>query len=179
MMLPLIIALLALAMVGMLLKAARGQSAAVRNLQELEGRTQPVDLDAFCNLTDPQEEEYLRESLAPDDFRAIQRERLRAALGYVQRAAHNASVLLRLGEAARENADPEIARVAADLVQSALKLRTYSLFAVGLLRARILVPDVRWSPARVAADYRGLREQVARLCRLQLPERAGQISAAL
>ena len=117
--------------------------------------------------------------LAPAEFRAIHRERLRAALGYVRRAAHNASILLRLGEAARRNADPEIARAAAELAESALKLRMYALLAECLLHARILLPAGGWSPARVAADYQGLRERVARLCRLQLPEQAGRISAAL
>lgn len=175
----LILGLFALAMMAVLLLAVRGQKVEVRNLQELEGCTRPVDLEAFRNLTDPQEEQYLRERLAPGEFRSIQRERLRAALEYVRRAAHNASVLLRVGEAARANADPEIAQAAGELVESALRLRLYALLAEGLLHARILVPGARWSPARVAADYQGLRERVARLCRLQLPAEAGRISAAL
>ena len=175
----LILALFALLMMAVVLLAVRGQSVAVGRLEELEGRTQPLDLEAFRNLTDPQEEEYLRTQLAPAEFRAIHRERLRAALGYVRRAAHNASILLRLGEAARRNADPEIARAAGELVEGALKLRMYALLVECLLRARILVPAGDWSPARVAADYQGLRERVALLCRLQLPEHAGRISAAL
>ena len=175
----LILGLFALGMLVVLLLAARGQSAAVRNLLELEGRTQPVDLEAFRNLTDPQEERYLKERLAPADFRAVQRGRLRAALGYVGRVANNASILLRLGEAARRNPDPEIVKAADELVASALRLRIYTLLAVGLLYARILVPQARWNLGQVAADYQGLRERVARLCRLQLPAQAGRISAAL
>lgn len=175
----LILGLFALAMMAVLLLAVRGQSATVGDLREVEACTHPVDLEAFRNLTDPEEERYLRERLAPAEFRAVQRERLRAALGYIERAAHNASILLRVGEAARANADPEIARAAADLVESALRLRLYALLAEGLLRAHILVPGARWSPARVAADYQGLRERVARLSRLQLPAQAGRISAAL
>ncbi|MDP9263285.1 MAG: hypothetical protein M3O85_03075, partial [Acidobacteriota bacterium] len=126
-----------------------------------------------------QEEKYLKEHLAPADFRAIQRGRQYAALGYVRRVAHNASILLRLGEAARRNADPEVARAADELVESALRLRMYSLLAMGLLRARLLVPGVSWSPAGVAADYQRLRDHVARLTRLQVPAQAGRISAAL
>lgn len=175
----LILGLFALVMMVVLLQAVRGQSVAVNRLEELEGRTQPVDLQAFRNLTDPREEEYLKAQLRPADFRALQRERLRAALGYVRRAANNASILLRVGEAARRNADPEIARAADELVESALKLRMYALLAVGLLHVRILLPDGGWSPARVAADYQGLRERVARLSRLQRPEYAGRIAAAL
>ena len=179
MMTTLILALFALLMMAVLLLAVRGQGGVVHNLQELEGRTQPLDLEAFRNLTDPREEEYLRAQLAPADFHAIHRERLQAVLGYVRRAAHNASILLRLGEAARRNADPEIARAGEELVEGALKLRMYALLAECLLHARILLPAGGWSPARVAADYQGLRERVARLCRLQLPEHASRISAAL
>ena len=53
-----------------------------------------------------------------------------------------------------------------------------ALLAVGLLHARILVPEARWSFGPMAADYEGLRDQVARLCRLQVPAQAGRISAA-
>jgi len=175
----LILGLFALLMMAVMLHAVRGQSGSAHNLEQLEGCTQPVDLEAFRNLTDPGEEQYLRERLAPADYRAIQRERLRAALGYVQRAAHNASILLQVGEVARRNPDPEIVKAADELVASALRLRIYTLLAVGLLYGRILVPQARWNFGQVAADYQGLRERVAKLCRLQLPAQAGRISAAL
>ncbi len=175
----LILGLFGLLVMGVLLLAVRGNGVVVGSLQELEGHTQPVDLEAFRNLTDAEEERYLKERLTPGEFRAIQRERLRASLEYVERAASNASILLRVGEGARGNADPEIAKAAAELVEGALQLRLYALLAEGLLHARILFPGARWSPSRVAADYQGLRERVARLCRLQLPAEAGRISAAL
>lgn len=175
----LILGLFALVMLGVLLLAVRGHGVTVRSLQELEGSTQPVDLEAFRNLTDPREEQYLREHLAPAEFRALQRERLRAALEYVRRAARNASILLRVGESARASADVQVVQAADDLVEGALQLRMYALLAECLLRARILVPGARWSPARVARDYQGLRELVARLSRLQRPEYAGRIAAAL
>lgn len=174
-----ILALFGLLLMVVLLLAVRGQGFEVHNLEELAGRTQRVDLDAFRNLTDPREEQYLREQLTPADFRAVQRERLYAALGYVRRVAHNASILLRLGEGARRSADPEVAHAAGELVESAFRLRMYSLLAMGLLRARILVPGVSWSAVGVAADYQGLRDHVAHLSRLQVPAEAGRVSAAL
>jgi len=175
----LILGLFALVMLVVLLRVVHGQNVAVSGLEELAGRTRPVDLEAFRNLTDPREEEYLKAQLAPADFRALQRERFRAALGYVQRVAHNASILLRVGEAARRNPDPEVARAAGELVESALDLRMHALLAVGMLRARILFPEARWSPVRLVADYQRVRDRVARLSRLQRPEYAGHISAAL
>ena len=44
------------------------------------------------------------------EFRAVQRERMRAALEYIRNSAHNAACLLRLGEAASRSGDPRIAR---------------------------------------------------------------------
>ncbi|PYQ43466.1 MAG: hypothetical protein DMG99_06570, partial [Acidobacteria bacterium] len=44
----------------------------------LAGRIQPLDLEAFRNLTDAAEDEYLRRHLRPADFRRVRRERLRA-----------------------------------------------------------------------------------------------------
>ena len=60
-----------------------------------------------------------------------------------------------------------------------MNLRMYALLSVCLLHARILFPDARWSPVRLVADYQRVRDRVARLSRLQRPEYAGHISAAL
>src|SRR5580704_8419291 len=93
----------------LLLQTARGQTAAVSSLDDLAGRTRPVDIDAFRNLMDPEEEEFLRLNLPSGEFRAVQRERLQAAVDYVQSTAHNAAILLRLGEAAARSTDTTIA----------------------------------------------------------------------
>src|SRR2546429_8367388 len=93
----------------LLMYAVRGKTSAVAKLDDLVGRTRPVDIDAFRNLIDPAEEEFLRENLPAGEFRVIQRERLRAAVEYVSCAAHNAAILVRLGESARLNLDPKIA----------------------------------------------------------------------
>ena len=75
------IAILALAFFfGML----RGRAAAVPDVSDLRDQVRPVDLAAFRNLVDPDEESYLREHLPRGEFRAIRRERLRAGIDYVQ-----------------------------------------------------------------------------------------------
>jgi len=169
----------ALAAVVLLLWAARGHGAAVLDLEELPGKTQPVDLAAFRNLTDPAEEEYLRAQLAPGDFRRLQRERMRAALEYVGRAAQNAALLVRLGEVARRSPEPEVAEAARELVDDALRLRLYALLAGVKLRARLLLPGARLSAAPLLDRYQRLTDAVGRLSRAQKPSFAGRISAAL
>lgn len=179
MMLSWVFALLALAAIGLLLRSVRGQAAAVRSLEELEGQTQPVDLAAFRNLMDPGEREYLRTRVSAADFRRLERQRLRAARVYVRRAAHNAAVLVRLGEAARASADPEVANAARNLVNSALRLRLYSLLAELQILARMTLPATRLHGAGILEQYQGLVEQVTRLSRLQRPAYTARVAAAL
>ncbi len=179
MILVLIFAGLALTALVVLHRAARGHVASVQSLEELEACALPVDLDAFRNLVDPAEEDYLRTHLSPAEFRRIQRRRLRAALTYVRRASHNAAVLVRLGEAARESSDPEVTRAGQDLVNSALRMRLYTTQVQARLFLLILVPGAPLSLTSVADRYQALRERVGRLCRLQQPAYAGRISAAL
>ena len=40
------------------------------------GQIEPIDVEAFRNLTDPAEDEYLRLRLPASEFRAVRRERL-------------------------------------------------------------------------------------------------------
>src|SRR5271169_2783569 len=82
-----------------LIRLAKGRVLAAAD--DRTGHLRPVDIEAFRNLIDPAEAEFLRSRLPPSEFRAIQRERLRAAAEYISSAARNAAVLVRMGEAAR------------------------------------------------------------------------------
>jgi hypothetical protein len=163
----------------LLLLAARGQSAAVSQLDDLVGRTRPVDLDAFRNLIDPDEEDFLRTNLPPSEFRAVQRERLRAAVEYVRNAAHNAAILLRLGEAATRSVDPSVAAAGQQLIDSALRLRLYALLSVGKLYVGIALPGAHPSAATLLDNYQRLSDLAGRLAVMQHPARAARLSAVL
>jgi hypothetical protein len=172
--------LVAVAILGLILFLAmlRG-AAAVTDVSDLQGRARPVDLVAFRNLMDPDEEEYLREHLPPNEFRVIQRERLWAALDYVRCVAANSTLLLRLGEAARRNEDPRVAEAGQELVNSVLRVRIYTFLVQGKLYAGILMPGLRISSAHVTDSYEHLTGMVGHLGRLQNPGRASRIAAIL
>ena len=119
-----------LLILGLLLSRRRVHSNA---LEELVSQTRAVDIEAFRNLVDPDEELYLRRQLSPREFRSIHRERMMAATEYVRAASHNAMILMQLGEATRQHADPEIARTGQELVNNATQLRLYSLLAMAKL----------------------------------------------
>ncbi len=177
--LTLILVAAALLLAALLLRAARGHAQRVRELPQLEGLTRPVDLAAFRNLIDPAEEDYLREHLPAGKFRAIQRQRMRAALEYVRRTAYNGAILLRVGEAARRNPNPEVAAAARELVNNALRLRVNAMLATVVLYGRIVMPEARISVGRVTDAYENLTQGLVRLTRLQHPAHATRISAAI
>lgn len=174
--------LIALAVAGfvVLVRALWRHHRPAPELQVLEDYTRPVDLDAFRNLIDPAEEEYLREHLPAGKFHAVQRQRLRAALEYVQRTAYNATILMRVGEAARHDPNPEVAAAASELVNSALRLGINARLATLVLYGRILLPDARISVGRrVTETYENLTQGLVRLTRLQEPASAARISSAV
>jgi hypothetical protein len=172
------IALVVLAALALLflVRVAKGQYIAPQGGENPADQIRFVDLEAFRNLIDPNEEDYLRRQLHPEDFRRIHRERLRAAADYILCAAHNAAVLLSLAEAARRSPDPAVAAMAEKLIENAIQLRLYAFQAIPKLYIAMFLPLQRLSPVRVADRYEQMTRQVV-LLGLQYP--TGSISGAL
>jgi len=179
MILPLILVAAALAVLLLLLYLEGGRRSVVDRIEDLAGRTRPVDIAAFRNLMDPREDDFLRGNLPPREFRAIQRERSRSALDYLQNATHNAAFLLHLGEAAAQSADPRVAQAGRQLVDSALRLRAYALLSRALLYVRIALPGVRLSYGQLVDSYQRLSGSAGQLALVQHPSQAARLSALL
>ena len=159
-----------------LIRLAKGQAIAPRLGDNPAEHIRFVDLEAFRNLIDPDEQEYLRRHLHPGAFRRIQRERLRAAAEYIACAAHNAAVLLTIAQAARLSPDPQVAAMAEKLVENAIRLRLYAFQAIPRLYVAMILPLPQQSPAHMADRYEQMTRQVVMLG-LQYPMRG--VSAAL
>jgi hypothetical protein len=172
-----IFVVVALAALLLLLTLAKGQASRSALVENPAEHIRAVDVEAFRNLIDPDEEEYLRANLSPAEFRRIQRERLRAAVEYVSCAAHNAAILLRLADAGRRSSNPATAEAAQKLVDNALRLRLYALHAIPRLYLGMILPGSRISPVRVVDRYEQMTRLVVLLGCLQYPTRG--VSAAL
>jgi hypothetical protein len=146
---------------------------------ELSEQIRTVDLEAFRNLTDPEEEGYLRASLPAPEFRKIQRQRLRAAIDYLSGVSHNAGLLLHQGQSARRSPDARIAEVGRNLVDSAVRLRLYSVLAKCKLGVRIVLPGAAVQPAEIVERYQQATEGALHLGRLQSPGRGALLSRTL
>jgi hypothetical protein len=179
MILPLALVAAALAILLLLLYLEGGRNSSVHRMEDLAGRTRPVDIDAFRNLIDPKEDDFLRANLRPREFRAIQRERARAGVDYIRNTTHNAAYLLRLGEAAARSADPRIALAGRQLVASALRLRAYALVSRAQLCLRIALPGTRFSFGKLADNYQHLSGLASQLALMQHPGQAARLSALL
>jgi hypothetical protein len=179
MILPFILTVVALAILFLLLYVEGGRNSSVNGVEDLAGRTRPVDLDAFRNLVDAGEEDFLRANLSRDEFRAVQRERTRAAVEYIRNSAHNAACLLRLGEAASRSGDPHIAEAGRRLIDSALRLRAYALLSNTRLYVRLVFPESRLSYGKLADNYQHLSALASQLALMQYPTQATRLSTLL
>jgi hypothetical protein len=172
-----ILVALAFLALGFTLWLTRGRAITAQVLENPAEHIRAVDVEAFRNLVDPDEEDFLRTNLAPAEFRRIQRERLRAAVEYVSGAAQNAAVMLRLADAGRRSSDAATAEAAQKLVDNAIRLRLYALHAIPRLYLGMVVPGARITPVRIAERYEQMTRQIVLLGCLQYPTRG--ISAAL
>ena len=172
----LILVLIALLAIVSLVGLGRGLSSS-KDLKSPAEHIRAVDIEAFRNLMDPGEEEFLRTHLARAEFRRVQRERLRAAVEYVSCAAQNAAVLMRLADAGRHSTDPATAEAAQKLVDNAIRLRLYALHAIPRLYLGMVLPGAQISPGRIAERYEQMSRLVVLLGCLQYPTRG--VSAAL
>jgi hypothetical protein len=125
----------------------------------------PIDLDAFENLTDPEEERFLRVNLTPADFREVQRDRVRAAKLYVAALSSNAGILAAVGQSARHHADPAIAAAGLEIVQRAVKVKVWCAFALLRLNAALAFPARVSSSSRIASRYMAVKYMATNLPR--------------
>lgn len=153
-----------------------------RSLQLFSGTSlatqiRPLDVEAFRNLVDPAEDEYLRLLLPAAKFRVVRRERLRAAAAYVQVAGSNAAILVRIGQAALTTEDARTADAARRLVENALLLRRNAAFALVRIYVALAWPTSGPAADPVLRSYEELNGAAMLLGRLQNPAVPVRISA--
>jgi hypothetical protein len=152
-----------------ILSVALSRSLQANKNAGLTGTIRPIDVQAFRNLIDPAEDDYLRRRLPPGQFRIVRRERLRAMAAYVQVAAGNAAVLVQVGQAALANGDPRVTGAAHELVNDALLLRRNATVALVRIYIALAWPHSGFAADRVVDRYEQLSGTAMLLGRLQNP----------
>lgn len=160
-----------------LTRLAKLRSLANRRGVDTAGKIRPVDVEAFRNLIDPAETEFLRSNLPPPEFRKVERQRLRAAVEYISCAAQNAKVLMRTGEAARHSPELAVAEAGEKLVNTAIRLRVYAFQVTAKLYLRMVFPGAQLAPVGLAENYERMTGLVLLLGRMENARR--NVSSAL
>jgi hypothetical protein len=176
--LAVVLVIAAVVALSIILRLAVTQSLQLKGSSGLDVSIRPIDIEAFRNLINPAEDEYLRRRLPPAQFRTVRRERLRAMAAYVQVANHNAAVLIRVGEAALAGRDGRVAEAAQLMVADALLLRRNATVAVARIYLALAWPGSEFAAMRVVERYEQLSGTAMLLGRLQNPGAAVRLSAS-
>ena len=137
----------------LLLLLARGYWFARSTNAPSPGNLYVIDVEAFRNLIDEDEEAFLRHHLPPREFRRVHRERMLAAVQYVRAAYHNAGLLVTIAEAARNSPNPQAAEAAGRLFDNAARLRWYAAKVVPRLYFKVLFPGANHAPRQLFDRY--------------------------
>ena len=113
----------------------------------------PVDLEAFRNLTDPEEVHFLRVNLSPKEFKRIQRMRLRAAGAYLSVISQNAGRLVVIGRSVSAHPDAETAAAGLDVVHRAFQLKLWCALSLLKLNVTMICPTLLSPSSRIADRY--------------------------
>jgi hypothetical protein len=167
--LAIVLVIAAVVALSAILRLAVSRNLQVKESANLGGAIRPINIEAFRNLINPAEDDYLRRRLPPAQFRMVRRERLKAMAAYVQVAGSNARVLVRMGEAALSSGDPRIAGAALQLVNDALLLRRNTTVALAQIYLALAWPSSGFAAVRVVDRYERLSGAAMLLGRLQNP----------
>jgi hypothetical protein len=167
--LAIVLVIAAAVALGVILRLAVSRSLQAKGNLSLPARIRPLDVEAFRNLINPAEDHYLRRRLPAAQFRRVRRARLRAIVGYVQVAANNAALLVRVGEAALATGDPRVAEAAQQLVEHALLLRRNTTVALARIYVALAWPHSSFAAVRVIDRYEQVSGSAMLLGRLQNP----------
>ena len=131
----------------------RGRRTQIHDVTSAQAALVPVDLDAFRNLIDRQQERFLREHLSAPEFRRLQRARNLAVIEYLWRVAHNAGVVLQLGMLARDREESPVRTEGIELMSAAAELRLNCLCALGRALVGVFLPKFSVSLVSLADSY--------------------------
>ena len=161
-----VFAILSLVLIAALAVSRNLQLSRAANLVE---QIRPLDVEAFRNLINTADDDFLRVNLTPRQFRVVRRARLLATAAYVVQAAGNAALLVRLGQAAMESNDVRTQQAARELINDGLLLRRNAAFVLLRIYAALAWPNSGLRAAGIVDRYEHLSGAAMLLGRLQNP----------
>ena len=167
--LAIVLVLFAVVTLILLLRITVSRSLQLFKSSNLSPKIEPIDVEAFRNLIDVAESEYLYHRLPAGEFRRVQRERMRAAAAYIRVAGRNASVLVTIAQTALASPDPQTAEAARQLIDRGLLLRRNATLALLRIYLAMAWPQATLAASPVLNGYERLSSSAMLLGRLQNP----------
>jgi len=177
--LAIILVVAALVALTLVLRVAIQRNRQGASPADLSQRLQPIDVEAFRNLVDPEEDDFLRLRLPPGEFRRVRRARLQAVAAYTQAASHNAAILVRIGEAAQSSPESQVAEAGRELAAHAIRLRRNTALALVRIYVALALPNSRLSASPLTDTYEQMHGSALLLGRLQTPGTPARFSVAM
>jgi chromosome condensin MukBEF complex kleisin-like MukF subunit len=143
-----------------------------------QSKVHHLDLLAFHNLNDRQDELFLRDRVSRKEFYRLKRIRIGVTWKYVRRIADNSAAVLRMAGSTRQDPDPQVIEAVAQITELATHIRVQCLIAFAKLTVEYIFPSVQLTPATLATQYESLRENVVRLGSLH-PQEVASVAAAI
>jgi len=138
-----------------------------RDLDDIVHFLYPVDLELAQALLDPALEFESSWKLSRQEFRRVQRRRMRLYLEIVRRMSHNSKVLVEFGNAEIHRGDADSVEMARTLEQRAVEVRLYAVLTLWKLRfwmwaspsdlIRRPIPRPKMGSLRRAGDLDGIQ----------------------
>jgi hypothetical protein len=172
-----VLVILALIALVIIVRLAVTQSLQIKPGSNLSAGICPIDMQAFRNLANPAEDDYLRRHLPPAQFRFVRRERLRAMAAYIQIVTANAAVLISAGEAALASHDPRLTEASRQLVNDAVLLRRNATVALARIYFALAWPYSSFAAVKVVDRYEKVSGSAMLLGRLQNPAASVRLSS--
>src|SRR4051812_7529549 len=144
-----------------LFAATRRQSRQIRGLSDFEARWREVDIAAFNNLSDPNEERFLLNNLPAAEFRRIQRERVTVMWEYLSRLSENTKLMVQAGQIVQHSSQGEKALLARQFVSKAIQTRMLIFSAQASLAIKFMMPGAADPIQALLAKYESLSQSFA------------------
>ncbi len=139
-----------------------------------------LDIEAFRNLVDPEEEAFLQASLPADRFKSVHRERAWAAFAYARTLSQIALEFSRFGNAVSQSSDPGTADLGKELANAAVHLRISALAVSGRLLMAAAFPALPHKIPRSLLEQYGRSASLVSRCGMREKSRrhaASRVSA--
>jgi hypothetical protein len=154
----------------------RRRAGQITGIEDFEARWRQVDMAAFMNLSDPQEERYLQQNLPSAEFRQIQRERVIVMWEYLSRLSANTKLMVQAGQMVQHTSIGDTAVAARQFVSSAMQTRMAIFMAEGSLVLKFVFPATADPIHELARKYDSLSQRFAQTWTVH--KMAGATSAA-